>query len=433
MADPPAAPAILYYDPNPTTAKLATASLRLAGYEVFHADSKARAIAHFEAHGKTGGVVALLLDASVDPKISAAVLKDLVRLPGASDLPGILIVSRKNPKPIPGVDGLPTVKRPFSSPALLKVLSETLSSHGAKLPTLDDEPTGEREAQLLALLQRHLPGAEIDDDAVTGLLAELDGTEELPTPSGDETIQASLSTTRLEALLEMLASQGAGGVLTVEDDNRRGMIHIDKGRVRLAEYRGADEDLMLGRFVVEAGFMKDDELEAFVVGRDPAGRPLGERLIEGGFLTGADLVAVLLSQAREVTCHVLTFRKGSISFRPTSELHPMAAATAQPGSAELLIAEALLDGLRRLDEQAVMGPHMPELEDVYIRIDEQVAKLGRENLARDELSVLELINGRNSVKEVARRTRTGTFAVARVLYRLAISNVVRPRVTPVTV
>ena len=59
--------------------------------------------------------------------------------------------------------------------------------------------------------------------------------------------------------------------------------------------------------------------------------------------------------------------------------------------------------------------------------------LCRELLARDELDVLELINGRNSVKDIARRTRTGTFAVSRIVYRLSKSNVVRRRVMPVTV
>ena len=38
-----------------------------------------------------------------------------------------------------------------------------------------------------------------------------------------------------------------------------------------------------------------------------------------------------------------------------------------------------------------------------------------------------------SVKEIARKTRTGTFAVARVLYRHAKANLVRKRVMPVAV
>jgi hypothetical protein len=62
-----------------------------------------------------------------------------------------------------------------------------------------------------------------------------------------------------------------------------------------------------------------------------------------------------------------------------------------------------------------------------------VARLGRESFAREELGILELVNGRHNVKEIARKTRTGTFTVACVLYRLGKANVVRRRLTPVTV
>jgi hypothetical protein len=304
-------------------------------------------------------------------------------------------------------------------------------------PIMSDAPAlGEREHKLIGLLKRHFPHGQFEDVAVGRLLAELDGAEDMPTPAGDESMNASLAATRLEALLDMLDTTGASGVLTVENpgNDRRGKLHVQGGRIRLAEYAGNDEDLKLGRFVVEAGAMRDDELEAFVAGRDPQGRPLGQRLVEGGFLTQTDLAAVLVAQAREITCHLLTFKDGRCAFRPTTQLHPLAKAAADADEqGGILIAEALLDGLRRLDETAVMGPHMPNVEDVYIRLDEQVVKLGRETLDREELGVLEMVNGRNSVKEIARRTRAGTFAVARVLYRLVKSNVVRRRVTPVTV
>jgi DNA-binding MarR family transcriptional regulator len=67
-----------------------------------------------------------------------------------------------------------------------------------------------------------------------------------------------------------------------------------------------------------------------------------------------------------------------------------------------------------------------------MRIDEQIARIGRDGFAREELQVLELSNGRNSVKEIARRTRVGTFAVAKILYRLDKANVVRRRVLPIS-
>ncbi len=442
MSDSPearSAPGILYYDPNPTTAKLATASLRLAGYEVFSANGQREAVSLFKQHGVQGdkSIVALLLDASTDPSVSASVLRELVRLPGAGDMPGILIVSRRNPNPIPAAAGLPTVRRPFSTPALLKVVSETIAAHdSAKLPVDIQEAPDQRKVQLARLLAKHFPalgGAALPELALAAMLADLEGSEDLPKPTGEATIRIDLAATRLESMLEMLADDAVTGVLSVSSEGRESRLHLERGKIRLAEYFGDDEDLKLGRFVVEGGFMRDDELEAFLGTRDPQGRPLGQRLVEAGFITPGELGAAIVAQAREITCHLLRFRSGTAGFCPSAKLEAVAASGAEEGKVELIVAEALLDGLRRLDENALMGPHMPELEDVYVRDDAKVSRMAREILARDELDVLELVNGRNSVKEIARKTRTGAFAVARIVYRLSKSSVVRRRVTPVTV
>ena len=80
-----------------------------------------------------------------------------------------------------------------------------------------------------------------------------------------------------------------------------------------------------------------------------------------------------------------------------------------------------------------MGPEMPQLDSIYLRLDEQLKKLGREIFDSEELGVLELVNGRNSIKDIARRSRTGTFAVAKIMFRLGKAKVVRRAMTPLTV
>jgi CheY-like chemotaxis protein len=429
------APGILYYDPNRSTARIATAGLRLGGFQVFAATEKEEAVELCKAHGSEGDgtIVAILLDASVHPKTSALVLKALAQLPGADELPGILLVSRRNPRPIPGAEALPSLARPFSTPALVRIVRETIE---------DQRPEGARDAgtsetghaRLEELLAFHFPDLSLDDENVRAFAADLLAESTLPDPPAGVALQGDLAIMKLEAVLEMLGEEGVTGILTVSQEHgATSRLHLDCGRIRLAEIRGTDEDLKLGRFVVEGGFMRDDELEEFIAGEDPQGRLLGERLVEGGFLTPPDLAAVLASQAREVTCHLLTWEEGAFHFTHQAELHPLARAAATDGRAELLVCEALLDGLRRLDEGAVMGPHMAQVDDVYMRIDEQIAKIGRHALTLDELAVLELLNGRNSVKEIARKTRTGTFAVARVLYRLTKARLARRRMMPVTI
>ncbi len=432
----PSQPGILYYDPNTTTARLATAGLRLAGYQVFNAHTQLEAVELCKKHGPGGdrSIMALLLDAATDPVASASVLKALVQIPGGAQLPGILLVNRSNPTPIPGAEGLPALRRPFSTPALIRLVEEALEGYApvksAPAAAISVDLAVTRLKQLLA---ETFPGQEFSESEVDQFAKALRSDDELALPADKPAIRGSLEAVRLEAVLEMLGHSGVRGVLKVEQGQKWGKLHLDAGRIRLAEVKGTEEDLKLGRFVVEGGFMRDEQLEAFIVGKDPEQRPLGTRLVDGGFLSPADLAQILVDQARAVTSHLLVWRAGTFTFMPTSELDSMAAAAAAQGRAELTVADALLDGLRLLDEQQMMGPHIPDVDDVYLRIDEQVAKLAREALPRDELAVLELVNGRNSVKEIARKTRTGTFAVARVLYRHAKANLVRKRVMPVTV
>lgn len=428
-----AAGGILYFDPNPTTAKLATAGLQLAGYRVYNAASQEKAVALCRQHGPAGDgtIIALLLDSATAPAVSASVLRALVQVPGASDLPGILLVSRANPTPIPGAEGLPSLKRPFTIPALLKVLREAVDvvpvGTGSRAPP---STTDELKDTVASILGGYWPGGQVPAEAVAAIAGRIVAESEVPTPTPGVTLTADLRSTRLESVLDMIARDGVRGVVSVEQAERVwGRLHVDEGLILLSEVRGVDEDLRLGRFVVEAGFMAADRLDAVATAPDPKRRLLGQRLVDDGHLRPSELTQVLAAQAREVTSHLLTWTSGRVAFAPTETLHPLASETAK-SRAGLRVSEALLDGLRRLSEQAQMGPHMAGVDDVYIRVDLEVAKLGRHAFTREELGVLELLNGRNSVKEVARRTRTGTFAVTKVIYRLTRAALARRREDP---
>lgn len=426
----PGAPGILYFDPNPTTAKLATAGMQLAGYRVLHASTQEQAVRLCRAHGPggDGSVVALLLDTATSPAVSASTLRALVQVPGAAELPGILLVSRANPTPIPGAEGLPSLKRPFTIPALHKLLREAIED--APRPKVARAPTVSEA--LRVRLQQALAdaGAALAPEALDRLASSLVHDAELPTPAAGVALQGNVASLRIESVLQMLANDGVRGVLTVEQGDRYVRLHLDQSFIRLAEVRGIEgEDLRLGRFVVEDGFLPAEMIEAIASVPDPRGRVLGQRLIDDGQLRPGELAQVLVHQAREVTCHLLGWSEGRLTFAPTTTLHPLAAAVAE-AKAELRVAEALLDALRRRHEEAAMGPHMAGVDDVYLRVDAEVAKLGRQAFTREELGVLELLNGRNSVKEIARKTRAGTFTVATVLYRLGRAGLTRRRVEP---
>ena len=425
-------PGILYFDPNPTTARIAAAGLRLAGYTVFHAAKEADAVALARARGPggDGAIHCLILDASTAPEVSASVLRALVQLSGAAELPGILLVSRANPNPIPGAESLPSLKRPFTTPALVGLLREAIEPKPDTQPAVGQAVSAPVMRRLRVVVEEHFPELELDDERIAGFGSALVTESHLPGSFLGIGVLGHLSSVRLEAVLAMLASSGARGVLQLEDGPTVVRLHLDRGRIRLAEAEGVEEDLRLGRFVVEAGFMDNEALEAIAKTPDPSRRPLGQRLVEDGQLQRGELARVLLDQAREVTCHILEWTEGRFNFSPADHLHPLAAAASSSRS-ELKMAEALLQGLRRIEERAEMGPDMPAVDDVFLRDDERVSKMGRTGFSREELGVLELLNGRHTVKEIARKTRAGAFAVTKVAYRLAKAGLIHRRTLPV--
>ena len=432
---PPAAvgkgPGVLYFDPNPTTARLATAGLRLAGYVVFVARTQEEAVTLCRAHGPggDGSVIALLLDTATAPELSASVLRALVGVPGAAELPGILLVSRVNPTPIAGAESLPTLKRPFTTPALLKIVRESID----RGPPGGDQRTRRTGEDYLARIELTLSEAFPDlsptREQLTEVASALVNHADIETPPPGVGLQVDLATARLESALHVLDIDGARGVVEIRREETVARLHIDRGRIRAAELENTEEDLRFGRFVVEAAFMENHALEAAAAKKDPQHRLLGQRLVDEGLLRRAELNQVLINQGLEITCHVLTWRRGTATFSPVDEMHPLAKAAG--GRAELRIADALLEGLRRVEQTAEMGPQMPGVDDIYIRHDGHVAARGREGFTRDELGVLELLNGRNSIKDIARKTRSGTFSVATVLHRLARADLVRRLSMPV--
>lgn len=432
-------PGVLYFDPTPSSSKWATETLQKAGFRVFHAPHRESLVQQCTQHGPSGDeeIAVLVLDASGDSEESTQILRELVKIPGAEDLPALLLLGQDQARPIPGMDGMLTLQRPFSGSSLIRALQQTLqdSPRGNLLPpppTLRRKKVRGPKERLRDILEAHLPPDSVSDALVHRLYRALDHHEDLPPIGEDCQLHSSLRTTPLEAILEMLGHQQAQGIITVTaEDGREGQLHINRGQLCLSEYRDEQESLSIGRFIADAGLMAAKDIDAFAAMHHVSGLPLGRQLLQAQKLQAAELSGVLRAQCREIACHLLSWRDGLVSFRSTPRPHALVVAAMQDGVTSLSIAEVVLLGLRRLDEQACMGAFLPQGDEIYLRNDEQLVRMGREQLDRLELQVLEQLNGQRTLGETARKLKLGQFAVSRAVYRLAKARLVRPRLSPV--
>jgi DNA-binding response OmpR family regulator len=242
-------------------------------------------------------------------------------------------------------------------------------------------------------------------------------------------LRGDLHVVPLAEVLQLLDLQEQSGVLTVERTGARVDIFFRRGRVDQATAHGVPDEFQLGRFVLDAELMPRADFEAFLESRAQNPRLIGQQLVKLGFLAEADLKVCLTRQSSELIYEILRWRHGRFRFAAGQELPP----SVIDAALGLDVEAVLMEGYRRVDEWHLIERAIDNFDIVFLRNEDSVAQMGRGRLTRDELTVLELVNGKNTVQEIVRKSRMGSFEVSKMLYRLLSIKLVRRRVQPVAV
>ncbi len=270
--------------------------------------------------------------------------------------------------------------------------------------------------------------AALDDAALQKMIGSVDlglFGEGMPGLRGD------LRVVPLAEVLQLLDVQEQSGVLTVERSGARVDMYFRRGRVDQAIAEGVPDEFLLGRFVTDAELMTRGDFESFLESRSmtTGTKLLGQQLVKLGHLAEADLKSCLTRQSSELIYEILRWRHGRFRFSAGMELPP-AVIDAALG---LDVEAVLMEGYRRVDEWHLIERAIDNFDVVFLRNEDSVAQMGRGRLTREELAVLELVNGKNTVKDIIRKSRMGSFEVSKMLYRLLSIKLVRRRVLPVAV
>lgn len=268
----------------------------------------------------------------------------------------------------------------------------------------------------------------VDDGIIHDILRELEPVAQSGA-GGGASLRGDLRVVPIAEVLQLLDAQKQSGLLEIEHGGAAVEVSFRGGRVDLAIARGVAEEFLLGRFLVEGELLSQHDLDGFLESRAPGSKLIGNQLVKLGYLSESDLKAALGKQTRELVYEVLRWSFGSFRFTRTRDL-PAAAVDAMLA---LDVEGILMEGFRRVDEWHLIEREVDDFETVFLRNEDAVAQMGRGRLTREELVVLELVNGKNTVKEIVRTSRMGSFEVSKMLYRLLSIKLIRRRVMPVAV
>ncbi|HEX4456984.1 MAG TPA: DUF4388 domain-containing protein, partial [Polyangia bacterium] len=254
----------------------------------------------------------------------------------------------------------------------------------------------------------------------------------VPEPIVDDgpALQGNLRVVPMAEVLGLLSTQRQWGLLTVaRADSARIEIVFKAGKIELALASGLPDEFLLGRYLVEASTLSRQDLDLFLDGRAPTGKPLGEQLVKMNYVDDGELKEALRKQTQERLYELLRWPEGRFTFVATHALPALAGEAALALDVDGL----LMEGIRRVDEWHLIEREIDDFDAVFLRNEEAVQQVGRARLTRDELAVLELVNGKNTVKEIVRQSRMASFDVSKMLFRLLSIKVIRRRVAPVAV
>lgn len=243
-------------------------------------------------------------------------------------------------------------------------------------------------------------------------------------------LSGQLGATSLSEILSLLGQQSQTGTLRTLTGSARVEMFFRKGQIDFAAAVGVAEEFLLGRFAVEAGDITPEALAQVLDARARVdGKPplFGRDLVDRDLITPEKLKAAMRRQTAELVYEALRWSSGTFQFKRSDDLPELAQEAALGIDVDIL----LLEGFRRVDEWRLIERDIQNFDLVFVRADDRISDLPRGTLTRDEIAVLDALSGKNSVREVVRALRMGSFDVSKILYRLLRTKLIRRRVQPV--
>jgi CheY-like chemotaxis protein len=417
---------LLVIDDSPTVLKVIELALVETGYTVTAASDDDVALALVRERRTLPDLI--LLDALIPNRDAVEICRRLAADPTLARVPVVVMTAARGQgedlearfAKAPNV--VDYVSKPFSPEALQAVVSHALATAApAGSPAVLGNATATGRAMRAAVEEALARSA---DEAVA---------EARAFAAAGQALAGDLGTIALSEILEMLGQQSLGGLLRVVDtaSNARVEICLRDGRIDLALAVGVAEEFLLGRFVVAEGELAADEVEKVIAERARTTRPplFGADLVARGLITPDALIRAMTRQTNELCYEALRWRTGFFQFRRTDELPP----TARQAALQINVDRMLLEGYRRVDEWRVIEREIASFDEVFVRNEDKIAAMPRGTFTRDELAVLDQVDGRQSVREVVRKLRMGSFDVSKLFFRLRRTRVLRTRVPPTAI
>ncbi|HYQ80691.1 MAG TPA: DUF4388 domain-containing protein [Anaeromyxobacteraceae bacterium] len=224
-----------------------------------------------------------------------------------------------------------------------------------------------------------------------------------PAPGARCRLAGDLGGFPIADLVAFIHQSKLSGALTVWAGGAERSLGFKDGEVRSARSEAPGE--RIGEVAVRLGYLTEAQAAEAAQGE----RPIGRALVERGLVSARDLWKCFHEQVTAVFHAILLAREGvfHLADEPEGERSgvPLSVNTQS----------LLMDGIRRIDEMSLFRARVPGPQAFLHRRGPRRPV----RLERAEQELLDLVDGRRRVLEVAREAHLSEFDATKILYHLA--------------
>jgi hypothetical protein len=235
-------------------------------------------------------------------------------------------------------------------------------------------------------------------------------------------LQGSLKEFSLPNIFQLVKMSAKTGALTIRRDKEWGKIFFRDGLIHYAF--SVPQSLPLGERLVNAGSITPAQLKAALVEqkKSPEAGRIGTILLELGFIDREGLEAIVREQIQDAAFNFFAWLDGEFEFTADEVV------TDQDILVEMNVENVIMEGCRRIDEWELIFSQLGSLERLpHLAYDERVDERGEVTFTAEEWRVIVHVDGHADINTVLRECGLDRFHGAKVIYSLYSSGLVTVR------
>ncbi len=238
-------------------------------------------------------------------------------------------------------------------------------------------------------------------------------------------LRGDLANIGLAQIFQTLLMGQQEGILKVTRDGLDCQMLFARTGVSLLDVRGRHM-LRLGRLLVNANRITQDDLEEALLFQESRGGKLGEILVERGKLSDEELRHYLTIQAQEQIFDLFNWTDAEFEVIPLAEA-PARRSDDQFADHLFDPNSILLEAARRIDEWSHVNDHLTDLEEIYVRATDDVEPVETGDAFRDK--IFGHCDGRTSIRQIIDATFSPSLDICKAVLALEQDEWIRPATT----